>query len=198
MSYSLQNIGLLAHVDAGKTSITENLLFLSQQTKQLGSVDKGTTVTDSMQVEKDRGISVRAAHTSILIDNHKINLVDTPGHVDFSAELERSIRILDGAVIILSAVEGVQAHTFSIWNALKTMQIPCLFFINKIDRAGADTEAVIHQLENEFGISTLPFHKIKTKVQTMQASIIFGMKIVKKNQTLRNLQKLMTHCFPTS
>lgn len=163
MSYSLQNIGLLAHVDAGKTSITENLLFLSQQTKQLGSVDKGTTVTDSMQVEKDRGISVRAAHTAILLDNHKINIVDTPGHVDFSAELERSIRILDGAVIILSAVEGVQAHTFSIWNALKTMQIPCLIFINKIDRAGADTESIVHQLENEFGISTLPFHKIKNE-----------------------------------
>jgi ribosomal protection tetracycline resistance protein len=159
MIKSLQNIGLLAHVDAGKTSITENILFLSQHTKQLGSVDKGNTVTDSMPIEKERGISVRAAYTAILLDNHKINLVDTPGHVDFSAELERSIRILDGAVIILSAVEGVQAHTFSIWNALKTMQIPCLFFINKIDRAGADTEAVIHQLEHEFGISTLPFHK---------------------------------------
>jgi len=170
MNQSLQNIGLLAHVDAGKTSITENLLFLSQQTKQLGSVDKGTTVTDSMQVEKDRGISVRAANTAILLNNHKINLIDTPGHVDFSAELERSIRILDGAVIILSAVEGVQAHTFSIWNALKTMRIPCLFFINKIDRAGADTEAVIHQIEKEFGIPTLPFH-MRVNEGTDNASI---------------------------
>ncbi|MDA3912215.1 MAG: TetM/TetW/TetO/TetS family tetracycline resistance ribosomal protection protein [Bacteroidales bacterium] len=160
MSQTLQNIGLLAHVDAGKTSITENLLFLTQQTKQLGSVDKGTSVTDSMQVEKDRGISVQAAQTSIMLDNHKINLIDTPGHVDFSAELERSIRIMDGAVIILSAVEGVQAHTFSIWNALKTMQIPCLFFINKNDRAGADTDSITQQLEKEFGIQTLTFHEV--------------------------------------
>jgi len=187
MSQSLQNIGLLAHVDAGKTSITENLLFLTQHTKQLGAVDKGTTVTDSMQVEKDRGISVQAAQTSIVLNNHKINLVDTPGHVDFSAELERSIRILDGAVIILSAVEGVQAHTISIWNAVKSLHIPCLFFINKIDRAGADTESVIHNLEKEFGIQCLPFHELEHEgVDNAGILSIWN----KSNQSDENIEKL--------
>ena len=145
----IRNIGILAHVDAGKTTITENFLYLSGQTKKLGSVDEGTTQTDFLDVEKERGISVRSSNTSFDWENIKINLIDTPGHVDFSADVERVIRVMDCAVLVISAVEGVQAHTETLWNALKNLKIPTIIFINKIDRAGADVELVINEIRKE-------------------------------------------------
>ncbi|MEE4196504.1 MAG: translation factor GTPase family protein [Bacteroidales bacterium] len=150
MQQKIRNIGILAHVDAGKTTITENFLYVSGQTKILGNVDHGTAQTDSLEVERERGISVRSANTSFQWKDVKINLIDTPGHVDFSAEVERTIRILDGALLIISAVEGVQGHTITLWNALQKLKIPTLIFINKIDRAGADTEIVINEIKKEF------------------------------------------------
>jgi ribosomal protection tetracycline resistance protein len=115
----------------------------------LGSVDKGTSKTDNLEVERSRGISVRSAYTSMQWKNSKINIIDTPGHVDFSADVERSLRIMDCAIILLSAVEGVQAHTITIWNTLKNLNIPVIFFINKIDRTGADTKQVIQSIKEE-------------------------------------------------
>ncbi len=149
MQQKIRNIGILAHVDAGKTTITENFLYVSGHTKILGNVDNGTAQTDYLDVERERGISVRSANTSFHWKDVKINLIDTPGHVDFSAEVERTIRILDGAVLIISAVEGVQGHTVTLWNALQNLKIPTLIFINKIDRAGADTEIVINEIKKE-------------------------------------------------
>src|SRR5690554_2941157 len=132
------NIGILAHIDAGKTSITENLLFSSGATTERGSVDKGNTTTDSMDIEKRRGITVRASTTSIERNDTKINIIDTPGHMDFLAEVERTFRMLDGAILVVSAKEGIQAQTRLLFNVLQQLEIPTIIFINKIDREGVN------------------------------------------------------------
>ncbi|KAA3641211.1 MAG: GTP-binding protein [Bacteroidetes bacterium] len=150
------NIGILAHVDAGKTTITENLLYLGGATRTLGSVDKGSAITDSLSIEQERGISVKAATVSFPWKDCQINLIDTPGHADFSAEVERVLSVLDGAILVVSAVEGVQAHTFALWEALKDLDIPTLIFVNKIDRAGADFESVLADLQKELPCAPVP------------------------------------------
>ncbi len=141
------NIGILAHVDAGKTTITEQILFQSGALRNMGSVDKGTSVTDHLAVEKERGISVRLATASFTYKDTHINIIDTPGHVDFCAEVEYSLRALDAVVLVVSAVEGVQGHTLSLFQAIKQLVIPCIIFINKIDRVGADVAAVMLDIE---------------------------------------------------
>ena len=145
-------IGILAHVDAGKTTLTENLLFNAQAIKQMGSVDNGTSQTDWLDIEKERGISVRASDTSFEWMDYHIKLIDTPGHVDFSSEVERSLTILDGAVLVISAVDGIQPQTEVLLDALLKLKIPFIVFVNKTDRAGADTQVVIQELENDFNI----------------------------------------------
>lgn len=144
------SIGILAHVDAGKTSLTEQLLYVSGATKILGSVDEGTASTDRLSVEKQRGISVQSAYTSIDWKDTEIFLIDTPGHVDFSSEVERILSVIDIAVLVISAVEGVQAHTETLWNVLHNAGIPIVIFINKIDRVGSDCELVIRDIRKEF------------------------------------------------
>jgi ribosomal protection tetracycline resistance protein len=148
-SNKIINVGIVAHVDAGKTSITEQFLYKSGIIRSLGSVDKGTSQSDNLAVEQERGISVRSSSASFWWKDCQINLIDTPGHVDFSAEVERSLRAMDCAVLVLSAVEGVQAHADTLWKSLRKMDIPTIIFINKIDRAGADTRAVIREIKKE-------------------------------------------------
>lgn len=143
------NIGVLAHVDAGKTTLTESFLYLGGVIKNLGNVDKGTSQTDFLDIEKERGISVRSAASTFYWKDVQINLIDTPGHIDFSADVERTLGILDAAILVISAVEGVQAHTENIWLALKEHKIPTLIFINKIDRLGADTTRVLDEIRND-------------------------------------------------
>ncbi|MER6003532.1 GTP-binding protein [Nonomuraea angiospora] len=131
------NIGILAHVDAGKTSLTERLLFETGVIDRLGSVDEGSTQTDSGEIERRRGITIRTAVASFTLGDLRVNLVDTPGHADFVAEVERALGVLDGAVLVLSAVEGVQPHTRVLMKTLRRLRLPTLIFVNKIDRAGA-------------------------------------------------------------
>lgn len=145
-SKHIRNIGIFAHVDAGKTTTTEQILFHSGRIRSLGSVDAGTSQTDFLEVERSRGISVRAAATRFSWQGVTINLVDTPGHVDFLSEVERSLRVMDGAVLILSAVEGVQAQTEVIWHALRERNIPTLIYVNKMDRIGADPQGTLKQI----------------------------------------------------
>lgn len=156
----IRNIGIFAHVDAGKTTLTENLLYKAGSIKKIGKVDEGTAHTDSMEVERERGISVQSAAASILWKNTRINIIDTPGHVDFSAEVERALLALDGAVLVVSAMEGVQAQTEMIWNALEDMKIPTIIFVNKIDRAGADTDKVMKQIQLMTKNKALPIQKL--------------------------------------
>jgi ribosomal protection tetracycline resistance protein len=142
------NLGIVAHVDAGKTSLTERLLYDAGVIDAPGSVDAGTTRTDSMDLERRRGITIRAAVTSFDIEDLAVNLVDTPGHPDFIAEVERSLTVLDSAVLVLSSVEGVQPQTVVIWRALQRIGVPTALFVNKVDRGGSDVAAVVAQVSS--------------------------------------------------
>jgi ribosomal protection tetracycline resistance protein len=137
------NLGVLAHVDAGKTSLTERLLYAAGVIDRIGRVDDGTTQTDSLALERARGITIKSAVASFAVGDAAINLIDTPGHPDFIAEVERVLSVLDGAVLVISAVEGVQAQTRVLMRALQRLRIPTLLFVNKIDRAGAQDDAVL-------------------------------------------------------
>ncbi|AKU14687.1 elongation factor G [Luteipulveratus mongoliensis] len=140
------NLGILAHVDAGKTSLTERLLFEAGVIDEVGSVDDGSTQTDSLALEQQRGITIRSAVVSFTIGETVINLVDTPGHSDFIAEVERALSVLDGAILVISAVEGVQAQTRVLMRALQRLGIPTLIFVNKIDRTGARPDEVVREI----------------------------------------------------
>jgi ribosomal protection tetracycline resistance protein len=150
------NLGILAHVDAGKTTLTERLLYEAGVIRNLGSVDAGTTQTDTLALERLRGITIKSAVTSFAIDDVHVNLIDTPGHPDFIAEVERVLSVLDGAVLVISAVEGVQPHTRILLRALKRLRVPTLMFVNKIDRAGADDERVLRAISERLTSSIVP------------------------------------------
>jgi ribosomal protection tetracycline resistance protein len=140
------NLGILAHVDAGKTTLTERLLHAAGVIDEIGSVDAGTTQTDTLALERERGITIKSAVVSFAIGGVAVNLIDTPGHPDFIAEVERALAVLDGAVLVVSAVEGVQPQTRILWRALRRLEIPTLIFVNKIDRRGADDERTLRAI----------------------------------------------------
>ncbi|MFJ8526838.1 tetracycline resistance ribosomal protection protein [Bacillus sp. NPDC094106] len=155
------NIGIVAHVDAGKTSLTERILYETNVIQEIGQVDKGSTQTDSMELEKQRGITIKASVVSFFINDLKVNVIDTPGHADFIAEVERSFRVLDGAILVISAVEGIQAQTKILMRTLQKMRIPTILFVNKIDRSGAQTTKVIQQIREALTNQVLPLYKVK-------------------------------------
>src|ERR1700685_486959 len=147
MSQKTLNLGILAHVDAGKTTLTERLLYAAGAIGEIGSVDGGTTQTDALGLERQRGITIKSAVASFLISDVTVNLIDTPGHPDFIAEVERVLSVLDGAVLVISAVEGVQPQTRTLFRSLQRLRLPVLLFVNKIDRSGADPERVLRAIE---------------------------------------------------
>jgi ribosomal protection tetracycline resistance protein len=140
------NLGILAHVDAGKTTLTERLLYSAGVIEAPGSVDEGTTQTDTLALERQRGITIKSAVVSFTVDGSTVNLIDTPGHPDFIAEVERALSVLDGVVLVVSAVEGVQPQTRILWRALQRLGVPTLFFVNKIDRRGAGYERLLDDI----------------------------------------------------
>ncbi|MGQ7394041.1 tetracycline resistance ribosomal protection mosaic protein Tet(O/W/32/O) [Streptococcus suis] len=143
------NLGILAHVDAGKTTLTESLLYTSGAIAEPGSVDEGTTRTDTMNLERQRGITIQTAVTSFQWEDVKVNIIDTPGHMDFLAEVYRSLAVLDGAILVISAKDGVQAQTRILFHALRKMNIPTVIFINKIDQAGVDLQSVVQSVRDK-------------------------------------------------
>lgn len=145
----IMNIGIFAHVDAGKTTVTENLLYEAGAIRQIGRVDDGNTVTDKMDIEKKRGISIQSTPISFDYGDVKVNLIDTPGHVEFVAEVERAMSVLDGAILVISAKEGVQSHTMLLFESLKKLEIPIIFFINKMDRRGVEKDQLMMQIKND-------------------------------------------------
>jgi ribosomal protection tetracycline resistance protein len=154
------NLGIVAHVDAGKTSLTERLLHAAGVIDEIGSVDKGSTQTDSLVLERQRGITIKSAVASFVIDDTAVNLIDTPGHPDFIAEVERVLSVLDGAVLVISAVEGVQAQTRTLMRTLQRLRIPTLMFVNKIDRGGARYEGVLHNIAEQLAGATIPMGSV--------------------------------------
>ncbi len=150
------NLGILAHVDAGKTSLTERLLHAAGVIDEVGSVDDGNTQTDSLALERQRGITIKSAVVSFVVGGVTVNLIDTPGHPDFIAEVERVLSVLDGAVLVISAVEGVQAQTRVLMRALRRLRIPTLIFVNKIDRGGAQYERVLETIAEKLARDVVP------------------------------------------
>ncbi|MCH2180851.1 MAG: elongation factor G [Mariniblastus sp.] len=152
----LRNIGIIAHIDAGKTTVTERMLFLSGAKHRVGKVDSGTTTTDSDEEEQNRGITIYSACATFEWDDVYINLIDTPGHVDFTAEVERSLRVLDGAVVVFSAREGVEAQSETVWRQADRYHVPRVAFINKMDREGAEFERVVSDIESRLNGRPVP------------------------------------------
>src|ERR687890_58931 len=133
-----RNIGIMAHIDAGKTTTTERILFYTGITYKIGEVHDGTAVMDWMEQEQERGITITSAATTCYWRDHRINIIDTPGHVDFTAEVERSLRVLDGAVAVFDAVQGVEPQSETVWRQANKYRVPRIAFMNKMDRIGAD------------------------------------------------------------
>ena len=160
------NLGILAHVDAGKTTLTERLLFAAGVIDEIGSVDDGTTQTDTLALERQRGITIKSAVVSFVIDDATINLIDTPGHPDFIAEVERVLSVLDGAVLLISAVEGVQPQTPLLMRALQRLHVPTLIFVNKIDRPGASDGRILQAISERLTPAIIPVgsaHRLGTR-----------------------------------
>jgi elongation factor G len=152
----LRNIGIMAHIDAGKTTTTERILYYTGRTYKMGEVDEGSTVTDWMEQERERGITITSAATYCAWRGHHINIIDTPGHVDFTVEVERSLRVLDGAIAIFCAVGGVEPQSETVWHQADRYRIPRIAFINKMDRISADFPRVLRMMEEKLGAKPLP------------------------------------------
>jgi elongation factor G len=152
----IRNIGFIAHIDAGKTTVSERVLFFTGMTHKIGNIDDGTTVMDFMDLERERGITIASAATATEWKNYQINIIDTPGHVDFTAEVERSLRVLDGGVVIIDAVAGVQPQSETVWRQAERYSVPRMVFVNKMDRAGADFLKSVDSLARRLGANAVP------------------------------------------
>ena len=153
---NIRNIGIMAHIDAGKTTTTERILFYTGENHRIGEVDNGEATMDWMQQEQDRGITITSAATTCFWKDHQINIIDTPGHVDFTAEVERSLRVLDGAVGVFCAVGGVEPQTETVWKQADTYSVPRIAFVNKMDRMGANFFAVLEDMKKKLGVEPVP------------------------------------------
>jgi ribosomal protection tetracycline resistance protein len=177
------NLGILAHVDAGKTSLTERLLYAAGVIDEIGSVDDGSTQTDSLALERQRGITIKSAVVSFVIDDVAVNLIDTPGHPDFIAEVERVLSVLDGAVLVISAVEGVQTQTRVLMRTLQRLHVPTLIFVNKIDRGGAQYERVLQSISEKLTPEIFPMGSVsglgtRSALSTPYAGADLGARLV--------------------
>ena len=153
----LRNIGIMAHIDAGKTTLTERILFYTGVSHRMGEVHDGSTVMDWMVQEQERGITITSAATTCTWNAHRINIIDTPGHVDFTVEVERSLRVLDGAIAVFTAVEGVEPQSETVWKQAERHGVPRIAFINKMDRVGADFAAAVQSIRDRLGANAVPF-----------------------------------------
>ncbi len=152
----IRNIGFIAHIDAGKTTVTERVLYLTGRIHKVGGVDEGTTAMDYMPQERERGITITAAATTAQWDGHRVNIIDTPGHVDFTAEVERSLRVLDGGIVVLDAVAGVQSQSETVWRQADTYMVPRICFVNKMDRVGASYSRTIDSIKRRLKGNPVP------------------------------------------
>ena len=152
----VRNIGFIAHIDAGKTTVTERVLFFTGETYKIGDIDDGTTVMDFMSLERERGITIGSAATNAQWNDHQVNIIDTPGHVDFTAEVQRSLRVLDGGVVVLESVSGVQPQSETVWRQANDYGVPRMIFVNKMDRLGADFNNAVKTVHDRLGANAVP------------------------------------------
>ena len=175
----MRNIGIIAHIDAGKTTTTERVLFYTGKTHRIGSVDDGTTVTDWMEQERERGITITAAAITANWGEYQINIIDTPGHIDFTAEVQRSLRVLDGGVVVFDGVQGVEPQSETVWRQADRYQVPRICFINKLDRVGADFYRAVNSIKERLGANPLPLQLPIGREAEFKAIIdLFKMKAV--------------------
>ena len=147
----IRNIGIIAHIDSGKTTTSERILYFTGRTHKIGEVDDGNTSLDWMEQERERGITITSAATAVEWRGFRINLIDTPGHVDFTVEVERSLRVLDGAVALFCGVGGVEPQSLTVWRQADKYGVPVIAFVNKLDRTGSDFSEVLGKIQNELG-----------------------------------------------
>src|SRR5574340_1347089 len=153
---NMRNIGIAAHIDAGKTTTTERILYYTGRTHKLGEVHEGTAIMDWMEQEQERGITITSAATTCFWRDVQINIIDTPGHVDFTAEVERSLRVLDGAVAVFDAVAGVEPQSETVWGQADKYNVPRICFVNKMDRVGADFWRTVDMIRERLGAVPVP------------------------------------------
>src|SRR5215813_12367483 len=151
-----RNIGIMAHIDAGKTTTTERILYYTGITYKIGEVHEGTAVMDWMEQEQERGITITSAATTCFWQDNRINIIDTPGHVDFTAEVERSLRVLDGGVVVFDAVAGVEPQSETVWRQANKYHVPRICFVNKMDRIGADFWRTVQMIKDRLGAVPVP------------------------------------------
>ncbi len=152
----LRNIGIIAHIDAGKTTTTERILYYTGKTYRMGNVDEGTTVTDWMVQERERGITIQSAAITSQWKGYQVNIIDTPGHIDFTAEVQRSLRVLDGGIVVFDAVAGVEPQSETVWRQANHYGVPRICFVNKMDRTGANFWRTIEMIKDRLGAKPLP------------------------------------------
>ncbi|MEL1224986.1 MAG: GTP-binding protein, partial [Candidatus Neomarinimicrobiota bacterium] len=152
----VRNIGIMAHIDAGKTTLTERVLYYTGVTHRIGEVHDGAATMDWMEQEQERGITITSAATTCIWNDHRVNIIDTPGHVDFTVEVERSLRVLDGAVGVFCAVGGVEPQSETVWRQADKYDVPRIAFVNKMDRVGADFYNVMEMIKSRLGANPLP------------------------------------------
>jgi len=152
----VRNIGIIAHIDAGKTTTTERILYYTGRSHKIGEVHDGNATMDWMEQEQERGITITSAATTCFWDDHQVNVIDTPGHVDFTAEVERSLRVLDGAIGVFCAVGGVEPQSETVWRQASKYKVPRIAFVNKMDRAGADFLHCVGQMEERLKANVVP------------------------------------------
>src|SRR6202453_351229 len=176
----VRNIGIMAHIDAGKTTTTERVLFYTGINYKMGEVHEGTATMDWMVQEQERGITITSAATTCFWRDNRINIIDTPGHVDFTIEVERSLRVLDGAVAVFCSVGGVEPQSETVWRQANKYHVPRIAFVNKMDRVGADFDAAVAQMKEKLGANPIPFQLPWGREDTFQGIIdLIAMKAVR-------------------
>ncbi|MBM3302589.1 MAG: GTP-binding protein, partial [Deltaproteobacteria bacterium] len=165
----IRNIGITAHIDAGKTTLTERILFYAGRIHKIGEVDEGSATMDYMPQEQERGITITSAATTFTWKGHEIHLIDTPGHVDFTIEVERCLRVLDGVVAVLCAVGGVEPQTETVWHQAERYRVPRIAFVNKLDRIGADFWRAVSMMREKLGA-----HPVPVQIPVMAADEVLG------------------------
>lgn len=200
---NVRNVGIMAHIDAGKTTTTERILYYSGRLHKIGEVHEGAATMDFMEQEKERGITITSASTTVYWDGHKINIIDTPGHVDFTIEVERSLRVLDGAVAVFDAVAGVQPQSETVWNQANKYGVPRIAFVNKMDRVGADFFNAIQTMKDKLGANPIPVqcpigaegeYKGMVDLVTMQAYLFLDETMGAKYETAEIPADLLEQC----